>query len=284
MRTRAFSQRHARSSVFRRTALIVPATFALAVALALLVLESGTSDASAPSASRSKDSSASASLPGTVEPAFVPGKPSPLRASAHTARWAVVRSAATARAAPRANAPAVTELEPKTPEGTSNIVLVLANRVDNAGRLWIRVQLAVLGHPNTGWVPREALGGYGTVTTHLVIDLDSLRATLFRRGRVVFRADVGIGKPSWPTPRGEFYIRNKLTGYASPMYGPVAFGTSARSRVLTDWPADGFVGIHGTDRPDLLPGRVSHGCIRIRNDDILRLSRLMPVGTPLTIR
>ena len=43
------------------------------------------------------------------------------------------------------------------------------------------------------------------------------------------------------------------------------------------------MGIHGTDRPNLLPGRVSHGCIRMRNADILRLERLMPVGTPLTI-
>ncbi|CAA9524883.1 MAG: Protein erfK/srfK precursor, partial [uncultured Solirubrobacteraceae bacterium] len=46
----------------------------------------------------------------------------------------------------------------------------------------------------------------------------------------------------------------------------------------------GFVGIHGTDRPDLIPGRVSHGCIRMRNPDILRLGRLMPVGTPVVIR
>ncbi len=68
------------------------------------------------------------------------------------------------------------------------------------------------------------------------------------------------------------------------MYGPVAFGTSARSAVLTDWPAGGFVGIHGTNRPALIPGRISHGCIRLRNDDILRLDRLMPPGTPLTIR
>jgi lipoprotein-anchoring transpeptidase ErfK/SrfK len=29
---------------------------------------------------------------------------------------------------------------------------------------------------------------------------------------------------------------------------------------------------------------VSHGCIRLRNSDILRLARLMPVGTPVTIR
>jgi lipoprotein-anchoring transpeptidase ErfK/SrfK len=44
------------------------------------------------------------------------------------------------------------------------------------------------------------------------------------------------------------------------------------------------VGVHGTDRPDLIPGRVSHGCIRLRNRDILELGRLMPVGTPITIR
>ena len=45
----------------------------------------------------------------------------------------------------------------------------------------------------------------------------------------------------------------------------------------------GEYAIHGTNRPDLLPGRVSHGCIRLRNDDIMALERLMPVGTPLTI-
>ena len=81
-----------------------------------------------------------------------------------------------------------------------------------------------------------------------------------------------------------FYVRNRLTRYRSPAYGPIAFGTSARSTVLTDWPAGGYVGIHGTDHPELLPGRVSHGCIRMANRDILRLGRLMPVGTPLTVR
>ncbi|MDQ3778336.1 MAG: L,D-transpeptidase [Actinomycetota bacterium] len=214
----------------------------------------------------------------------MPGKPSFLPSSRHSSRWAVVRAAVPARASASPDADVIAWLDTQTPEGTSNIVLVLGKRVDDAGRLWIRVRLPVLREPNTGWVPRNALGGYGTVTTHLVVDLGSLQAALFRDGREIFRADVGVGKAFWPTPRGEFYIRNKLTGYASPMYGPLAFGTSARSRVLTDWPAGGYVGIHGTNRPDLLPGRVSHGCIRMRNRDILRLSRLMPVGTPLTVR
>jgi hypothetical protein len=47
-------------------------------------------------------------------------------------------------------------------------------------------------------------------------------------------------------------IRNELTRYASPFYGPVAFGTTARSAVLTDWPGGGFVGIHGTNEPQLI--------------------------------
>ena len=68
------------------------------------------------------------------------------------------------------------------------------------------------------------------------------------------------------------------------IYGPIAFGTNARSTFLTDWPGGGYIGIHGTNAPELLPGRVSHGCVRMRNEDILALSRLMPVGTPVTIR
>jgi lipoprotein-anchoring transpeptidase ErfK/SrfK len=226
----------------------------------------------------------SAGLPGPAQPSFVPGKPKLLRPSTDLTRWAPVRAPVTARVRPNKHAASVTVVSTRTPEGTSNIVLVLGDHLDPTGALWIHVRLSVLGHANTGWVPREALGGYETVRTQLVIDLESLRATLFRRGKPVFRSPVGVGKPSWPTPSGHFYIRNKLTGYASPEYGPVAFGTSARSRVLTDWPAGGYVGIHGTDQPSLIPGRVSHGCIRLRNEDIRRLSRLMPVGTPLTIR
>jgi lipoprotein-anchoring transpeptidase ErfK/SrfK len=147
----------------------------------------------------------------------------------------------------------------------------------------VRVRLAVLPNGTTGWVPRTALGGYATVDTRLDVDLRRLRATLYRAGRPIFQAAIGVGAPSSPTPRGDFYIRNKLLRYRSATYGPVAFGTSARSPQATDWPAGGFIGIHGTDRPDLLPGRVSHGCIRMRNEDILELARRMPVGTPVRV-
>jgi hypothetical protein len=164
-----------------------------------------------------------------------------------------------------------------TPEQTANLVLV-TGPPRRQGRVWVPVRATGA----VGWAPRDAIGGYEAVDTRLVVDTAALTATLFRAHRVVFRARIGIGTSAAPTPSGSFYVRNVLTRYRSPFYGPVAFGTSARS-TLTDWPAGGFVGIHGTNRPDLLPGRVSHGCIRMRNRDILELARVMPVGTPVVV-
>ena len=227
---------------------------------------------------------AASALPAPVAPAFTPGPPRGLGPARHRSLWAPVERAVAARSAPDAAAPAVAALATRTPEGTRTIVTVAGRARDTAGRPWVKVSLAVLPNGRTGWVPRAALGGYGTVHTRLVVDTGSLAATLFRGGAVVLRAPVAVGSAATPTPHGEFYVRNRLTRYRSPEYGPVAFGTSARSPTATDWPAGGFVGIHGTDRPDLVPGRVSHGCIRMRNADILALARRMPVGTPVTIR
>jgi hypothetical protein len=222
------------------------------------------------------------SLPASPQPALTVPKPSALEAGGAT--WAPVRRAVFARERPSASARVVTRIETRTPEGTSNLVLVLGRERDAAGGIWVHARLPVLPNDRTGWVPRAALGGYHPVRTHLVVDLRRLSATLLLGGREVFTAPIGVGQAAWPTPKGEFYVRNRLTDYQSPFYGPLAFGTSARSPVLTDWPDGGFVGIHGTNQPELLPGRVSHGCIRMRNEDILRLGRSMPIGTPITIR
>jgi lipoprotein-anchoring transpeptidase ErfK/SrfK len=163
-------------------------------------------------------------------------------------------------------------------------VLALSQRYAGHGDSWARIRLASLPNGMTAWVPRAALGDFHIVETRLVVDRARLTISLFRNGRLVFRAPVGLGQPQWPTPRGEFYVREKLAGFGDPFYGPIAFGTSGRSTQLTDWPGGGFIGIHGTDSPQLIPGRISHGCIRLRNEDIVRLSRMLPLGTPLTIR
>jgi lipoprotein-anchoring transpeptidase ErfK/SrfK len=199
-------------------------------------------------------------------------------------RWAFVLRRTAARAAPARAARVVSVVGARTPEGTTNLVLVLMRLRRSDGGVWYRVRLPVLPNNSTGWIDARALGRLRVVRTHLVVDRRRYRATLFRSGRPIFVTRVGVGRPGSPTPAGQFYVRDLVLGFHDPFYGPAAFGTSARSAVLTDWPAGGYIGIHGTDRPGILPGRVSHGCVRMRNSAIVRLVRLMPVGTPVTIR
>jgi L,D-transpeptidase-like protein len=223
-------------------------------------------------------------LPASPAPALDIGRPVPLGTAQDLSRWTIVRVPTVARARPSRSSAVLTRLGVSAPEGTPNLLSVLGTRTGRDGGLWVEVRLPVLPNGTVGWVLRHALGPYETVDTHLVVDRARFRVTLYRRGRVVFSTDAGVGTAASPTPAGEFAVRSELSRYASPFYGPIAFGTTARSAVLTDWPDGGFVGIHGTDEPQLIPGRISHGCVRLRNSDILRLATLMPVGTPVTIR
>jgi hypothetical protein len=198
-------------------------------------------------------------------------------------RWAHVEHRRPIRRSPAEDGRRLDRLRLLTEDGLPEVYLALRSRVVR-GRAWIEVR--VPGRPNgrTGWVPRSALGPLHAVTTALTIDRRRSRAVLRRAGRRVWRARIGHGAPGTATPAGRFYIRERLRNLrGSPIYGPWAFGTSAYS-ALSDWPGGGVVGIHGTDQPELIPGRPSHGCIRVRNRAIVRLARLMPIGTPVRVR
>ena len=201
----------------------------------------------------------------------------------HSYRWAKLRGRTVARSAPRRSASVVDVLPFLTPENTQNLVALLESRRIR-GKEWVKVRLAKLPNSSVGWVRRSDLGAFRLVRTRLLVNRSAFTATLYKAGKKVFRARIGVGQSQWPTPRGEYYIRMKLCCYGNPVYGPYAFGLSARSPVLTDWPGGGYIGIHGTNAPGLIPGRISHGCIRLRNEDITRLNRLMPVGTPVSVR
>ena len=200
-------------------------------------------------------------------------------------RWAHTQETRAIRRAPRPSSPAFARLRFLTEDREAEVYVVLRSRVDAAGRTWLRIRVPMRPNGRVGWVPREALGPLYTVRTRLVVDRRTLRAALFRRGRRIWGAPVGVGAPATPTPKGRFYVRERLRGLGDgDVYGPWAFGTSAYSPTLTDWPGGGVVGIHGTNQPQLVPGRPSHGCVRVWNGPIRRLARLMPIGTPIEIR
>lgn len=197
--------------------------------------------------------------------------------------WAHPRLKAPVVARPRPGARRTARLHPRTEDGFREVYLVLERSEDASGITWLRIRLPARPNGQTGWVRARALGRLNTVRTRLLIDRRALRATFFRNGRRVWSTRVGIGAPGTPTPRGRFWVREAFSVRGRTIYGPYAIGTSAYS-VLSDWPGGGVVGIHGTNQPSLIPGRPSHGCIRMRNHDITWLVHRMPLGTPIRIR
>ena len=198
-------------------------------------------------------------------------------------RWAHPRSRALVRRHPWSSAPAFTRLRRRTEDGLPEVYVAIRSHADDEGRVWVKLRLPLRPNGQRGWVPRWALGRLHIVTTRLVVWRGSMRAVLRRDGRAIWRSRVGVGAPRTPTPSGTFYVR-ELLRVPDPrgLYGPFAFGTSAYA-AISDWPGGGVVGVHGTNQPQLIPGRPSHGCIRVPNRKIRRLARLMPVGTPVQI-
>ena len=184
--------------------------------------------------------------------------------------------------APRASAPVVRILSRFRPDFQFQIVLALDSRRGREGDWWYRLSLP--GRPNgsRGWVQADS-ADVRPVRNRIVVRLGARRIEVrrVRDGRLLLRGVVAVGRPDAETPLGrDFYVQSAFIPQ-NPFYGAFALETSAYAR-MTDWPSD-VVGIHGTDRPQLLGEAVSHGCIRVSNDVARQLERLAPLGTPIDV-
>jgi hypothetical protein len=198
-------------------------------------------------------------------------------------RWAYPQRRAIVYSRPSGRARHVARLRLLTEDKFPELYMVLSRWVDPRGNTWLRIRVPMRPNGRKGWVPGNALSELNVV--HKMIDVDKrrLRIRLFDRGKLVFTARIGVGKAATPTPSGNFYLREKFRVHGVPLYGTNAIGTSAYAPSLSDWPGGGVVGLHGTNQPGLIPGRPSHGCIRLKNRDIQRLYRLSQRGTPIHI-
>jgi hypothetical protein len=149
---------------------------------------------------------------------------------------------------------------------------------------WYRVQLPIRPNGSVAWV-RARMLVVEPVRTRIVVDLSERRLWLYRSGRLVLRAPVGVGSPATPTPTGRFYVNQRLVSddRAGP-FGPAALGVSAFSPVLTWWPQGGPIAIHGTDQPASIGRARSNGCIRLQNATLERVFAAAGAGTPVVVR
>jgi len=157
--------------------------------------------------------------------------------------------------------------------------------VKRVGPERLQVYLPMRPNGSTGWVRRRDVAVLADVY-RLRINLRRHRYSLLRRGAVIDRGRIGVGRAVTPTPSGVYFV-TELFRLTRPdgVYGPYGLGLSAYSNVLHEFAgADGQIGIHGTNDPAGIGTDVSHGCIRLANAGITRLARVMPLGTPVQIQ
>ncbi|MCF8010125.1 MAG: L,D-transpeptidase family protein [Clostridiales bacterium] len=108
---------------------------------------------------------------------------------------------------------------------------------------------------------------------HLKINTTLRKLYHYSGTQLVNTYPVAVGKPSTPTPNGNYKIINKIVNPGG------ALGTRWMRLSIPD----GVYGIHGTNTPSSIGNAVSHGCIRMFNHDVETLFPQVTIGTPVYI-
>ena len=126
----------------------------------------------------------------------------------------------------------------------------------------------------------------------VVVILKHFRLDLYEGSELTRQFAVGVGALSFPTPPGAYYVRSKAVnptwrnpGSAWARGMPAYIGPGPRNPLGTRALRldRGALVIHGTPQPWTIGQRASHGCIRMRRDDIEKLYDLVPEQTPVFI-
>lgn len=123
----------------------------------------------------------------------------------------------------------------------------------------------------------------------LVIKLSDRRVYVYRDNHLRVSYPIAVGKAGWETPKGNYRViqMQRNPAWQHPWTGkiiPPGPDNPLGARWIAFW-TDGrnFIGFHGTPDEKLVGQAVSHGCIRMRNQDILALYGQVNVGTAVTV-
>jgi lipoprotein-anchoring transpeptidase ErfK/SrfK len=109
---------------------------------------------------------------------------------------------------------------------------------------------------------------------------------VYQHGRRVRVFKAVVGKPSTPTPRGEFFVEESIQLPSGAVGAPFALALSARSTVFQEFEGGpGQIALHGLWNVGGTPGTaVSHGCVRLDTEAMRWLVRRIGPGVPVTIK
>jgi hypothetical protein len=124
---------------------------------------------------------------------------------------------------------------------------------------------------------------------NLLLKLEHRKVYVFAGQKLLASFPVAIGRPGFPTPTGEFEVFEMITNpsWKNPWTGevetPGADGSLGLRWIGFTEMSNGVIGFHGTPNVASIGQAASHGCVRMRNEDVVRLYDLVQIGTPVRV-
>ncbi|MCD2348581.1 L,D-transpeptidase family protein [Clostridium guangxiense] len=106
----------------------------------------------------------------------------------------------------------------------------------------------------------------------IIVDISTNTLSVFQNDKIIKNYAVASGKATTPSPIGTWTIVHKDT-----------WGESFGGRWMGFNVPWGQYGIHGTSAPSSIGWASSHGCIRMRNKDVVELYKITPIGTKVIV-
>ncbi|MBT9313831.1 L,D-transpeptidase [Leptothoe spongobia] len=124
----------------------------------------------------------------------------------------------------------------------------------------------------------------------VVVQLNARKVNVYRHGEIIKQYLIAIGQSEWETPVGSFNViqKQEYPTWQHPITGeivPAGKNNPLGSRWIGFLSSrDGEIGFHGTNEESLIGEAISHGCIRMLNEDIEDLYSYIELGTTVTVK
>lgn len=128
-----------------------------------------------------------------------------------------------------------------------------------------------------------------TESVRVILRLGERRVYVYRGEQVEVSYPVAVGKEGWETPTGTFTVTQKIANpqWQNPWTGeamPPGPNSALGLRWIGFWTnGEDFIGFHGTPTLNSIGQAASHGCVRMRNEDVIGLFEKVELGTPVIV-
>ncbi|MGL5082284.1 MAG: L,D-transpeptidase [Microcoleaceae cyanobacterium] len=147
---------------------------------------------------------------------------------------------------------------------------------------WLNPSLPSLDNPSIFLPSQQA-------QPRLVLRLRERRVYLYQGNQQVASYPVAVGKAGWETPTGSFQVMQKIVNpsWQNPWTGQVMQpgpNSALGLRWIGFWSnGKDVIGFHGTPSINSIGQAASHGCVRMRNEDIISLFEQVQMGTVVVV-